>query len=177
MKNIANAAMTVRHGMIVFGEWLWNLLLTPSPFAPVMLFYHVAPILIVYLYMTNPGAQVGLNNIAELTRLPWWFPPALFIVCAMVGYENRTPKVNALLTLPMAFYAVVLLVASLERGFSSTSLLTALYMVVAAWAALSLTRYYQELQTVKLALIFLQRTMDVNEAKKGITASEQRPTT
>lgn len=147
----------VRRGMTKLGTLIWNILLIPSPFAPIMLFYHVAPILIVYLYTTSPGSKAGLDLIARDTGLPWWGAPAMFILCAMIGYEVRSAKVNALLTLPMAFYAVVILLESLAGATSASGLIPALYMTVSAWSALSLTRYYQELQDVKRAIVAIKQ--------------------
>lgn len=155
---------TTAKGLEKLIEWLWNLLLIPSPFAPIMFFYTTAPTLIVVLYYTSPGAQAGFDGLASMINLPWWTPVVVFWFCLTVGYEVRTPIINAILTIPLILYAMLLIAASLSGRFGLASLMSALILFVAGWAVLSLTRYYKELSTVTTAQVALQKRFD-NEVR------------
>lgn len=163
--NLTRVLSTIARGARRLGDWLWNLLLTPSPFAPVMLFYTVAPALIVYLYLSDGGAMSALDLIALRTGVTWWTPPAIFVVCSWVSYESRSARLNALLTLPMAGYALILLVMSLTYDLGAGSAMTALLLLVAAWSALGLCRYYAEQDTLKKSVLALRAEMNTGKVK------------
>lgn len=151
----------MKKGLDRVGGYIWDILLIPSPFAPIMFFYLVAPPLIVYLYFTAPLTKIALDILANDTGLPWFFPVIVFIVCSTMGYQFRSAKLNAFLTIPMFAYAILLMVESITGHFNSGSLISTLFLAVSAWATLTVTRYYQELQEMKLAIIAIKKKMGV----------------
>lgn len=164
MVNLTRTLKTIWRGMNRLGDWLWNLLLTPSPFAPVMLFYTVAPALIVYLYLTNASTAGALDLIARRTGVTWWTPSAIFVVCSWLSYESRSARLNALLTLPLAGYALILLAMSLSLDLGAGSAVTALLLLVAAWSSLGLCRYYAEQAVLKKSVLALRAEIKAQAA-------------
>lgn len=156
-----------RTGLKKFGNILWDILLIPSPFAPVMFFYFVAPLITVYLHATNPPSASALDYIMSLVGMEWWAIPVIFIACAMIGYENRSAKVNALLCIPMLMFALLVIAGILNGRFPASSLLfPLLYMVVASWGCLIGIRYFHEMNAVKKAQIAVVQRC--NSAEKRV---------
>ena len=143
--NMRHQLNSIKKGSLRVGSFIWDLLLIPSPFAPV------------------PSSKIGMDMLAADTGLPWFAPSVIFTICIIIGYQFRNPKANILLTLPMFSYAVVLISQTLSGRFGAASLLTTLFLFVSAWATLTVTRYYQELQDMKQAIKAIQQKLGVKD--------------
>lgn len=161
--NMRHQLNSIKKGSLRVGSFIWDLLLIPSPFAPIMTFYIIASPLLIYLYLAVPSSKIGMDMLAADTGLPWFAPSVIFTICIIIGYQFRNPKANILLTLPMFSYAVVLISQTLSGRFGAASLLTTLFLFVSAWATLTVTRYYQELQDMKQAIKAIQQKLGVKD--------------
>ncbi len=148
------------------GSFGWDLLLTTSPFAPVMLFYQVAPVLIVYLHSLSPASAAGFDAIGHASGLPWWGIVLIFIVCAVLGFQFKSPQVRSLLVWPMLLYAGLLAKLTLDGVFSAGSAFSILFLITCGWMGLALLRYYQEMATAKNAIKALE--VQVADLKKSL---------
>lgn len=168
MKTIRFYSATIKRGILLTGDFLWDLILIPNPFLPVMFFYNVMPVLVVYLHENDESGRRGLDGLAASVNIAWWLFPVIFICCSIIGYANKNPKINAALSLPMMFYAFNILALSVSGFLTVGGLIIAIYMLVAGWLALSLTRYYYELANVKIVI----KELTERQNKKGKLTSD-----
>ncbi len=145
-----------KDGLKRIGNWFWEILLVPSPFAPIMMFYLCAPTILAYLYGSSPGYRIAMDGLATTTGIAVWVMPGIFIFCAIAGYISTSPKIDALLVIPMGLYAVLLIIGFFRGIFTPSALIPALYMITAAWACLGMIRYYHELTIAKRAINALE---------------------
>ncbi len=154
------------------GSLGWDLLLTTSPFAPVMLFYQVAPVLIVYLHSLSPASAAGFEAIGRASGLPWWGIVLIFLGCAVLGFQFKSPQARSVLVWPMLIYATLLAKLTLDGVFSAGSAFSILFLVTCGWMGLALLRYYQEMITARRAITALER--QVADLRKGLPNADQQ---
>lgn len=134
------------------GRWLWRLLLRFEPYHVLMLFYGLAPMLIVHVKHTlPPDAFTGIDQLATWFGVSWWVMVALFGLMPVYLSVSKTYESRALGAIPILLYAFALLYGAIQGDIRSRGLLTILYLIVGSLALLVGTRQEAEKAVQQMA--------------------------
>lgn len=132
-------------GTKLFATYLWDVARKIPVNMPVFVFYWAMTPLLVFLKFESEQS-FGLTVFEEVTGLPWTWLVLIFGLCGLITAYERNPVVNVVATLPMLFYAILLIHGVVSRSVSTLGLTGLVYLLVASLAIMGTIRYYTDLE-------------------------------